>query len=139
MIIGAYNLGMTITEHRMNPDHLEPAHEVRSEAYAAELAESMRANGWQGAPVVIVERDGADPLAVTGSHRIAAARAADILIPIVYLADITDAHGIDLAGLIEGAPAFEFDTDLAVFQAAYTAAELLPTEVETAYGLDLHG
>lgn len=128
-----------IEQSALNPDRVEPPHEVMDEDYAAQLAASMGRDGWQGAPIVIVERDGGDPLAVTGSHRIAAARVAGILVPVVYLADITAAHGIDLADLVAGADAYDMDEDLAICQAAYTAANLLPADVADHYGLDLHG
>lgn len=130
---------MTAIEmHRMSPDRIEPPHEVMDEELAGRLAESMRTNGWQGAPLVIVDRESGDPLAVTGSHRIAAARVAGIAVPVIYLDELTAAHGIELAALIAGSPAFDMDEDMAIIQAAFRAAELLPAEVEDFYGLDLH-
>lgn len=127
-----------IETYRMNPDRIEPLHEVMDEDLAAQLAESMRTVGWQGAPIVVVDREGKDPLAVTGSHRIAAARDAGIIAPAVYLDDVTAAHGIDLAALIAASPAYDADDDLAICQAAWSAARLLPAEVAGSYGLDLH-
>lgn len=43
-----------------NPDHV------------AEIAESIRENGWRGAPILVVECQG---MLITGSHRLAALKA----------------------------------------------------------------
>ncbi len=45
-----------------------------------ELAEAMRANGWQGAPIDVVEING-EKLVVDGHHRVAAAKLAGINVP----------------------------------------------------------
>ena len=55
------------------PEEITPLHEVRSDRLLASLSKDMEENGWQGRPLLVIERE-ADYLAWTGSHRIAAAR-----------------------------------------------------------------
>jgi len=52
----------------------------------AELATEMAANGWVGAPVLTYNAE----FAMTGTHRIAAAREAGIEIPTMDLAEVVD-------------------------------------------------
>jgi len=56
---------------------ITPRHEALSRKHLKELADDMRENGWQGRPLLVIERDN-DYLAWTGSHRIAAARDAGL-------------------------------------------------------------
>lgn len=65
----------------MNPFLITPPHEVRDAAKLAQLVESMRRDGWTGRPVVIV--DTGTWQAITGSHRIEAARILGIDVPTV--------------------------------------------------------
>lgn len=59
------------------PYYLQPPHEVRDGDKLARLTDSMRRRGWQGRPLLI-RRVGDGWQALTGSHRIAAARAAEL-------------------------------------------------------------
>ena len=54
-----------------------PLHEPRNRGHLASLTESMQEDGWQGRPLLVIERE-KDFLAWTGSHRIAAALAAGL-------------------------------------------------------------
>ena len=64
---------------------LIPPHEVRDEAHAAALAESLRKDGWTGRPLLVAQ-DCNGFHALTGSHRIAAAkRIAGLAVPICLL------------------------------------------------------
>lgn len=58
-------------------DEITPLHAARYRKHVRELAHDMRRNGWQGRPLLVIERDN-DYLAWTGSHRIAAAKEAGI-------------------------------------------------------------
>lgn len=117
---------------------IEPPHAAEDEAKLERLTNAMRRDGWVGAPIVIVERQDADPLAVTGSHRIEAARAAGIDVPAVLLADLFAEQGASLAGLIDEFQAAGFDEDSAINEATIRALDILPVDVTEHYGLDLH-
>lgn len=69
---------------------IEPLHEVRDTDKVAALAESMATAGWLGRPVLVYD-DGNGLHALTGTHRIAAARLADIEVP-VYVLDVVHQH-----------------------------------------------
>lgn len=60
-------------------------HQAPEAGLVAELVASMEANGWQGDPVLVHEGQ-----AVTGTHRIAAAREAGIKVEVLDLADVID-------------------------------------------------
>jgi ParB-like chromosome segregation protein Spo0J len=62
---------------RLSPDDMIPRNPVIFPEKRAELERSMRARGWQGRPLVAVAI-GRRVQAVTGSHRIYAARAAGL-------------------------------------------------------------
>lgn len=119
---------------------IEAPHGATDEAKLDQLTESMRRDGWIGAPVVVVYRDDADPLAVTGSHRIAAAREVGIDVPTVRLADLLAKHNtsLSLADLISCFEAAGLDRDDATREAAIRATDYLPASVVEHYGLDLH-
>jgi hypothetical protein len=59
-------------------DEITPLHEARNPRLVDDLVADMRENGWQGIPLLVIEREH-DYLAWTGSHRIAAARKAEFL------------------------------------------------------------
>jgi ParB-like chromosome segregation protein Spo0J len=58
-------------------DLIKPLHKVRSQRKLNELADDMKENGWQGRPLLVIER-ASDYQAWTGSHRIAAAEEAGL-------------------------------------------------------------
>lgn len=113
---------------------IQPWHEVQDEAKLVALVESMTSAGWLGAAVVVVERADGDPVAVTGSHRIAAARLAGIEVPIVSVDDLLRAEGTSLAELDEAYG----DLDGNHYEAILRLNEHLPAEVVEYYGLDAH-
>lgn len=126
---------------QMSACHIEPPHDPHDEAKLDQLTESMRLYGWIGAPVVVIDRGDADPLAVTGSHRIVAAREVGIDVPTVTLADLLAEHGTSLTSLTDLIDCFEaagLDRDDAIHEAAIRAADQLPVSVVAHYGLDLH-
>lgn len=69
----------------MNAHHLRPPHEPRDSAKLAAIEASMRDAGWVGLPV-LVWRDGE---ALTGSHRIAAARITGVTVE-TYVLSVED-------------------------------------------------
>lgn len=74
-----------------NPKYIQPPHEVRDIKKLQKLTESMQKNGWQGRPILAYDV-GRGAEALTGSHRIAAAKAAGIKeIPVMYVdADVAN-------------------------------------------------
>lgn len=106
--------------------HYAPRHDVYDPAKRDQIAADMTANGWQGAPIVA---DTTTCQAITGSHRISAARLADVEVPVVDLADLAAACGIDL---------WEFTADYVDLEDALPhLCAALPAFVRDAYGLDI--
>ncbi len=58
--------------------NITPLHEVRDAAKFAGIAQSMAVNGWQGRPLLVVSDGNGAYVAMTGSHRYAAARDAGL-------------------------------------------------------------
>jgi hypothetical protein len=58
-------------------DHIVPLHDVDQGDQVAHLVDSMTANGWVGRPLLIIDT-GERYQAITGSHRIQAARIAGV-------------------------------------------------------------
>jgi hypothetical protein len=106
--------------------HYAPRHDVYDPAKRDQIAADMTANGWQGAPVVA---DTETAQAITGSHRVSAARLAEAEIPAVDIFDLADAAGIDLYDLI--------DTYGTLEGALPRFCADLPADVRDAYGLDI--
>jgi hypothetical protein len=125
---------MTATDAHL----IEAPHDADDEVKLEQLADAMRRDGWVGAPVVVIEREDADPLAVTGSHRIAAAREVGIDVPTVLLADLVAQRGGNLAEMIADFEAAGFDRDSATIEAAIRVVGQLPADVVEHYGLDMH-
>lgn len=115
-----------------NPYRPEPPHEVDDEQKVADLVRQMSAHGWQGAPLVVH-----GDTAVTGSHRITAAREVldatgrEVQIPRVEIADVCDAYGIDWDAVMD-------EADMDVLTAAQMVADRLPADVVDYLGMDLH-
>lgn len=108
-----------------------PYHEVHDAAKVERLAASIDANGWQGAPLVVVDGE----FLITGVHRYAACRKLyipDNEIPTIELSDVFAEAGIDLDAALsaEGYPA--------VGEPLFEAVVLdLPHSIREKYGLDL--
>lgn len=71
-----------------------PPHEVRDVAKLAALEADMRVRGWCGRPLAAVY-DGNAYHALTGSHRYAAAVAAGVAVPVLYLDCREHVHDAD--------------------------------------------
>src|SRR5690606_3335380 len=105
-----------------------PAHDVDDPDKVEKLAADMGANGWQGAPLVVL-RDYAQ--AVTGVHRLAAAEQAGIAVPGVDMEELLEACDLDLWATCE-------EQGGEMWRALVVLADEIPAEVRDAYGLDLH-
>ena len=71
-------------------------HEAPEAGKVASIAANMTASGWVGAPVLVHAS-----MAVTGTHRIAAARVAGIDAKVLTLDSLTETADADIAVLIE--------------------------------------
>lgn len=105
---------------------LTPWNEVDDAAKLAALVASMEADGWVGTPVVV---DGDQ--AVTGSHRIVAARRADIEVPTIDIRDLFADAGLDYDNVVE-----EYGGDR--YEIVVRADQFLPASIVDQYGLDAH-
>ena len=96
-----------------------------------EIADSMRRNGWQGAPLVVLPDYG---ISYTGTHRLRAAEAAELdEVPAVTLDSLFTAAGLDLAALCD-------ERDLGLTSDRMEIVELLPEDIRIAYTLnDIEG
>src|SRR5262249_14224980 len=61
----------------IDPEEIEPLHEVRDQAKVDQLTADMKKNGWRGTPLLVIEPK-SDYLAWTGTHRLAAATQAGL-------------------------------------------------------------
>ena len=84
---------MTYKSVRANP--VTPMHEVRDEAKLQSIIASMESTGWTGRPVLVFDDAEGQYKAITGSHRIAAAKAVGIEIPVAIISDDDCAIVID--------------------------------------------
>lgn len=117
----------------MDPADLLGPHGITDVDKVRELAESMRRNGWLGAPLVVITR-GSTAEALCGTHRIEAARQAEVKVPVVGVADLMAAHGQDWLELVDS---FAYSAT-AEADAAIRLRDVLPGEAVDYYGLDLH-
>lgn len=73
-----------VPTEELNPVEIVPVNEVTDRRKYRYLTEQFAENGWDGRPVVVIDT-GNGYTALTGSHRVAAARAAMIDVPAVVL------------------------------------------------------
>lgn len=110
-----------------------PYHEVRDYDHLKTLMESMEANGWVGAPLVIWDGE----YLITGSHRYAAAMElgwSENEIPTIELADVFAEAGLDFIELHReyGEPTI---SDHGILVALVNE---LPKEIRDKYGIDIN-
>lgn len=80
---------MDAIETTLSPARIQPPHAVQDSAKLSALVATMTASGWQGRAILAYQH-GDDVMALTGSHRIAAARAAGLdEVPVLLIADQT--------------------------------------------------
>jgi len=112
---------------------MRPYHEVRDLEHMRRLMESLEANGWVGAPLVVWEGE----YLLTGSHRYAAAKElgwADAEIPTIELADVFAEAGLDFEQLHAEYGYPTIDDHWALVE----LLSELPDEIREKYGIDLH-
>ena len=68
-----------------DPQRIEPVNEITDSSKYDYLVKEFLQYGYNGRPIVVLGREGEGGQALTGSHRIYAAREADIDIPVVYI------------------------------------------------------
>lgn len=73
-----------MTSENVSPDDLIPIHSAWDEDRTNRIVASMNQNGWQGRPVLALSVNGRN-LAMTGSHRIEAARRSGIDVPVHWV------------------------------------------------------
>ncbi|HEY3483595.1 MAG TPA: hypothetical protein VGL02_32410 [Streptomyces sp.] len=98
------------------------------------LVQEFKTTGWDGAPLVMLFRDHYDPpgkpLAITGSHRLAAAEEAGVTVPCVGIATLFEKRGLDLDDLLdEWLPEGVAYSDEALLQAVAQVLRHLPDRV----------
>lgn len=89
-------LGFQTMTANIDPNIITPLHGVRSRRLFGQLRDDMKANGWNGLPLLVIETE-TEYVAWTGSHRIAAAVASGLeLVPcyVIPAQDLT-ARGHD--------------------------------------------
>ena len=75
----------TITAtHKIEAERINPKHEITDPDKLARLIADMDANGWEGRPL-LVAYDGDGYYAMSGTHRLAAARETDTLVPVLLM------------------------------------------------------
>ena len=126
----------------VSPTEPVRANRVVSWATYKRIVAALKRDGWNGAPVVILVRDHYDPptppLALTGSHRLAAAEELGMEVPCVDLDELCQSRGIDLDALLD--PWLPQDapcTDDALYRAVGRILRDLPIWLVTHYGLHL--
>lgn len=72
----------------IDPKTIQPLHEVRYEPKMMRLVKRMDESGWQGKPLLVVERAMNTYRAITGTHRIQAAEIQGIMVPVVVLPSV---------------------------------------------------
>ncbi|MBR2743409.1 MAG: ParB N-terminal domain-containing protein [Clostridia bacterium] len=75
----------TAFEEYIDPERVQTVNGVTDRKKYDALVSSFTRNGWDGRPLVVVENGNEGYIALTGSHRIAAAREARINVPAIVL------------------------------------------------------
>lgn len=83
------SLQMTEPTNYLSAKSIVPPHEVRDKEHLLSLTKSMKDSGWQGRPILTYDV-GRGEEALTGSHRIEAARQANIDVPIYRIENAGD-------------------------------------------------
>lgn len=110
----------------------DPLHDVMDTAKRDALAADMEANGWVGAPVVVLS----ETQALTGAHRIAAAAKADVNVPQVSIEDLCGICGLEWSA-VRAEHGGDHGDDW--YAAAAALRNLLPAEVVEYLGYDVDG
>jgi ParB-like chromosome segregation protein Spo0J len=80
----------------IDPEEINPLHEERYQTKLDELVDDMKENGWNGRPLLVIKRVSGGYQGWTGSHRIAAAREAELPVVPCYVVHERDLIERDL-------------------------------------------
>lgn len=115
------------------PYGLELPHPENDHDKTLEIAESMRVNGWVGAPIVI-DGEPRNGQALTGCHRLVAAELAGVAsIPTITWQDVLAEDGIDVDAFLADYLDNQDTRDLAV-----EVSNAVSEATKDKYGLDAH-
>ena len=107
-------------QYTVDANSLIPYHGVVDQEKFEALVESMRVEGWVGAPLVKF-----DDCLLTGSHRYAAARELELNVPVVDLFDVFCVDEDEVTEIVESMGVWEIEvTRLAIEDNAALAEEL---------------
>ena len=118
---------------------LNPLHEVRDEQHKERLKKSIKENGWEGAPLVVMNEE----QLITGSHRYYAVKdleeEGDFMeqdIPTIEIEEVFEEADLDFEEIMEenDYPDINFEFGLFV-----EAIRQLPNNIKEKYGIDLEG
>lgn len=105
------------------------------------LVASLKTGGWDGPPVVVILRDDYEPpippLALTGSHRLAASEEVGIPVPCVDIYALCASRGVNLNALLDEWLPEEGATDAALLRAIGRVLGKLPIWLVIHYGINL--
>ncbi len=86
-LLGATKSAKLDPDDYLNSRALEPPHGVRDTDKLSAIEQSMADHGWIGRPIPVYD-SGNGLFALTGSHRLAAAKRTGVDVPIVYVDDV---------------------------------------------------
>lgn len=126
-----------IEEQVIQPDgfveRIEPPHQVRDAEKVAELRDQMEKDGeWVGRPVLAFTDESGGVFALTGSHRIAAAKAAEVEIPVVEVSEAALSHVDESGRSLHDVARYGDDADVHAFLVEAgdeRAAKLMAAEI----------
>lgn len=81
---GRVQMSVRSNAKTVDPSGITPVNEITDRSKYDYLVDSFRKDGYRGRPIVAVGDEG-DAVALTGSHRLAAAKEADIDVPVVFI------------------------------------------------------
>ena len=76
---------VTFSDETLDPNSIRPINEITDQSLYEYLVEQFSENGYSGRPVVVLDNQNEGYLALTGSHRIFAAREAGVDVPAVIV------------------------------------------------------
>jgi len=117
---------------------MNPLHEVRNQEAVKELADNIKENGWQGAPLVIMGEQ-----LITGTHRYYAVKLleeeGDFLkedIPTIEIEEVFEEAGLDFEEIMEEYDYPDINFEFMLF---VEVIRHLPNEIKNKYGIDIEG
>jgi hypothetical protein len=130
---GTTNEAQFVQDEWIAPESIVPVNRIEDKKKYERIRETFENKGeYSGRPVLVWKDGSGANIAITGSHRIAAAEGAGVEVPVVYIkegaGEFEDSKGMELADLIGRS-----DEDLVRFLSEFgdtKAADLMDAEVE---------